>query len=160
MCQTNSFREIVVLVPDLSKPLAMHLQQTGHTLTKNTAPRTLRDLTTPLTFVFLCISIEFPCGQDKRAIVRLVLGFHPATRPGICKNKHTEVTHMLPTHYWRHVCAGAPMQGLQACDDHLWVGGFFRQPRWRKDSEIGVMVLIRGRDVQLGGDGETDRAWW
>lgn len=40
-----------------------------------------------LTLVFLCISIELPCSQDELAVVRLVLGFHPATVPGICTNK-------------------------------------------------------------------------
>lgn len=37
----------------------------------------------PLTFVFLSISIELPCSQDKLAVVGFVLGFHPATLPGI-----------------------------------------------------------------------------
>lgn len=40
--------------------------------------------TLPLTFIFLCVSVEFPCSQDKLAIVCFVFGFHPATLPGIC----------------------------------------------------------------------------
>lgn len=40
-----------------------------------------------LTFVFLFITVEFPSSQDKLPIIGLVLGFHPATHPGICTNR-------------------------------------------------------------------------
>lgn len=46
-----------------------------------TDPRQVDTFT--LTFVFLSISVELPCSQDKLAVVGLVLGFHPATLPGI-----------------------------------------------------------------------------
>lgn len=39
----------------------------------------------PLTFIFLAVSVELPCSQDQLAVVRLVLGFYPATLPGICR---------------------------------------------------------------------------
>ncbi len=65
----------------------------------------------PLTFVFLCIPVELPCSQDKLAVVWLVLGFHPATPPGICTNKCrfscTAVTHKLLIHHWWCIGAGA-----------------------------------------------------
>lgn len=40
-----------------------------------------------LTFVFLCITVELPRRQHKFAVVRFVLGFSPATLPGICTQK-------------------------------------------------------------------------
>ena len=58
--------------------------QTDHRFMKNIQQRKAIQ-EREITHVFLCITMELPCRQDKLAIIRLVFGFHPAAGPGICK---------------------------------------------------------------------------
>lgn len=130
------------------------------------------NLTFPLTFVFLCISIELPCSQDKVAVVRLVLGFHPATLPGICTNKCrfscTELTHNLLIHHWWYINAGAlgMMHAQCACLHYLracWKAGDERKRQIKEkkgNSEWQGERCAAGVGGGGGGDGKTERVWW
>lgn len=122
-----------------------------------------------LTFVFLCISVELSCSEVELAVVRLVLGFHPATAPGIC----TDTTRLelqggwLTRDHWQCIRADAKwrMQGVSG-----WVGGHddFEWLKFRcacfirrgiKD-EVSPRLTDQWAGAAKGGGGETDRVWW